>query len=115
VNKSKKKFGLAKQEIIRRAFDITALFQAGRFVRGRCFDLVYLTGDRRQVAFAVAKKVRTAVQRNRIKRLMREAYRLEKSRFSEKVRFILIGHENILHAHLDELRQEMRKMAARIG
>lgn len=114
MNKGKKKFGLAKQEIIRRALDITALFQAGRFVRGRWFDLVYSTGDRRQVAFAVTQKVKNAVQRNRIKRLMREAYRLEKSRFREDVQFILIGHENILHAHLSMLCDEMRKMAARI-
>ena len=114
MNKGKKKIGLAKPEIIRRAFEINALFQTGRFVRGRWFDLVYLTGGHRQAAFAVTKKVKTAVQRNRIKRLMREAYRLEKKCFRENVRVILIGHENILQAHLSELREDMHKMAAKI-
>jgi ribonuclease P protein component len=109
-----KRYGLAKNEIIRRPQDISAIFQSGRFWRGRWFDVAYSTGEGRQVAFAVAKRIRTAVARNRIKRLLREAYRLEKENFQAPVRFVLIGHEKILQASLPDLRGEIRKIAAKM-
>ncbi len=114
MNNGKKKYGLAKNEIIRRSEDISAIFQKGRFLRGRSFDVVFINGLARQVAFAATKRIRTAVERNRIKRLLREAFRLEKENFHTPTQLVLIGHDNILQAHLDDLRSEMRNMAAKI-
>jgi ribonuclease P protein component len=115
VNEGAKKYGLAKNEIIRRSQDISAIFQNGRFQRGRCFDVAFINGTARQVAFAATRRIRTAVERNRIKRLLREAYRLEKENFHTPTQLVLIGHENILQAHLDDLRSEMRHLAAKIN
>ncbi|MGH7596779.1 MAG: ribonuclease P protein component [bacterium] len=113
MNHHTKKISLTKSEIIRSSHDISSIFANGRFLRGRFFDLLWVIGDRRQVAFAVSKRIQTAVTRNRIKRRLREAYRLEKNGFQEKLRLVLIGHEKVLQAPFDDLRQEMRKMAAR--
>ncbi|MDZ7359361.1 MAG: ribonuclease P protein component [candidate division KSB1 bacterium] len=115
-----KRYGLAASEILRRPQQISALFQNGRFCRGRWFDVVYSVpnpceGSRRQVAFAATKRIRKAVARNRIKRLLREAYRLEKENFRTPAQLVLIGHENMLHAPLDDLRQQMRQVAAKIN
>lgn len=113
MNQHKKKFSLTKSEIIRSSHDISSIFETGRFLRGRFFDLIWVVDGRRQVAFAVSKRIRTAVARNRIKRRLREAYRLEKSGFQEKLRLILIGHEKVLQASFDGLRHEMCKMASK--
>jgi len=110
-----KSHGLAANEIIRRPQEISAIFQNGRFYRGRWFDVAYTVGASRQVAFAATKRIRKAVARNRIKRLLREAYRLEKENFRTPAQLVLIGHENILQAHLDDLRGQMRSMAAKIN
>ncbi|MDZ7344631.1 MAG: ribonuclease P protein component, partial [candidate division KSB1 bacterium] len=59
-------------------------------------------------------RIRIAVNRNRIKRLLREAYRHEKENFCHRRWLILIGREETLNAQLENLRNEMRKMAARI-
>jgi ribonuclease P protein component len=112
MNDHKKKFTLTKSEIIRSSHDISGIFENGRFLRGRFFDMIWANASSRQAAFAVSKKVRTAVARNRIKRRLREAYRLEKNGFQEKLRLILIGYEKVLPATFDDLRHEMRKMAA---
>ncbi|MDZ7291021.1 MAG: ribonuclease P protein component [candidate division KSB1 bacterium] len=114
VSKGKKKFVLTKTEIIRRPIDFSLIFKTGQFLRGRYFNIVYVRANYRQVAFAASKRVRTTVERNHIKRMLREAYRLEKDKIHEHVQLILVGKENILCAHLNDLRAEMRKMATRI-
>jgi len=115
VNQGAKKHGLAKNEIIRRSNEISAIFQNGRFLRGRWFDVAFSKSANRRVAFAATKRLRTAVARNRIKRRLREAYRLEKESFSTPAQLVLIGHENILAASLHELRNEMRNLAIKIN
>ncbi len=114
MSNRKKKSGLAKSEIIRRSEDISVIFQNGRFVRDRGLDAVCLPGETRQVAFAATKRIRTAVKRNRIKRRLREAFRLEKENFHASLQFVLIGHENILTAPFDELRETLRRLAMKI-
>ncbi len=114
MNHYNKKCGLAKSEIIRRPREISIIFETGRFRRGRFFDLIYTMDTGRQVAFAVSKRIRTAVARNRIKRRLREAYRFEKNGFQENLRLILIGHEKVLLTPFEDIRQEMRQMATRI-
>jgi ribonuclease P protein component len=115
VNHCQKKYGLSKSEIIRRPQDISFIFETGRFVHGRFFDLIHVTGGGRKALFAVSKRIRTAAARNQIKRRLREAYRLEKSGFQENLRLILIGHEKAMQTPFEELRREMRMMAARLS
>lgn len=115
VNHHKKKFSLTKSEVIRSSHDISFVFENGRFLRGQFFDLIWIVDVRRQVAFAVSKRIRTAVARNRIKRRLREAYRLEKNGFAENLRLILLGHEKVLQTPVDDLRREMSRMATRLS
>lgn len=110
----KKQYGLAKSEIIRRSEDISLIFQNGRFVRDRGLDAVFLPGEARKVAFATTKRIRTAVKRNRLKRRLREAFRLEKENFHTPLQFVLIGQENILTASFQELRETLRRLAIKI-
>ena len=78
---------LGKHEILRKKVPISLLFKTGRSMKGNFLRIVYasLTLEKSffqgvpAILFAVSKKtVPSAVKRNRVKRMMKEAYRLEK-------------------------------------
>ncbi len=78
---------LRKHEILRKKLIISHLFMSGQSVKGQFLRLVYASVKRENfkfhevpaILFTVGKKtVPSAVRRNRVKRMMREAYRLEK-------------------------------------
>lgn len=65
-------------ETLKRQKDFETIFKLGKKVYDKKFRLIYLETDKMQtskVAFVVSKKFGIAVKRNRIKRLLREAWR----------------------------------------
>src|SRR5688572_25466066 len=87
--KGRNTFG--KDEKLKSKKIIDQLFKEGKSVSANGFTLVYLeqplqTFYPTQAGFSVPKKqFKRAVDRNRIKRLMREAYRFNKTPFYEKL------------------------------
>ena len=91
---------------------ITALFTKGKRLRLTLVKFCYLPSSKNndEVIFIVPKKlVKKAVERNRIKRRMREAYRLHKYRLGEGGKHFLIGYIYIGHRYKEPSYTHMSK------
>lgn len=82
---------LGKEEKLKSKIAIEQLFTDGNRIKSFPLQLIYLQKEHNskfpiKVAFTVPKRsVKLAVDRNRIKRLMREAYRKNKYLFIEEI------------------------------
>jgi len=105
-------YTLGKDEKLKSKILIEQLFAYGNHVKSFPFRLIYLQTNHgsefpMQVGFSVPKRnVKLAVNRIRIKRLMREAYRKNKHSFAENLNeqylfmFIYMAKEEINYAEL---------------
>lgn len=78
-----KRFGLPKKCLLRKAREFEAVYRRGRRIRGKGFSLIFLPNQQQynRLGISVHGKVRGAVRRNRIKRIIRESFRLHRESF----------------------------------
>jgi len=97
-----KRFGLPEIERLKGKQVIKNIFRNGRRSRSGNLVIIYLLSEKPQAGFVASKKIGGAVKRNRVKRLLREAYRMNKEIFQGlKVIFYAVGpltHKEILWA-----------------
>ena len=76
-----KRLGLPKIERLRGEKEIKRLFSAGkRFARSK-LTVIYLPAVEQKAGFVASRQVGGAVKRNRMRRILREAYRMNKEIF----------------------------------
>ncbi|MDZ7263107.1 MAG: ribonuclease P protein component [candidate division KSB1 bacterium] len=88
---SKRTCRLSKDEILRTKDNFDSIFKHGKVIPGTHVIIVCMPAATKKVGFVVAKKIKKNVAKNRLKRLLREIYRLNKDKFPEKHYLVLIA------------------------
>ncbi len=87
--------------------EIQEILRKGKVKRGKNLTIFYIKGEGK-VAFAVKREVKKACKRNRIKRLLKEAYRKNKIHF-KNYNVVLIGYKDILKYKSYDVEKELLK------
>lgn len=88
--------------------EINEIFKEGEFKKGKILTIIYRNGKGR-VAFTVKREKLKAHDRNRIKRLLREVYRRNKTLFKE-YDIVIIGKSEILNSDIKEVEMELKEI-----
>jgi ribonuclease P protein component len=75
-----RQFGLPKYCLLRKNWEFEAVYRHGKRLHGKGFTIVYLANNRdyNRIGISISRKVKGAVTRNRIKRIVKESFRLNR-------------------------------------
>lgn len=100
----KENFGLPKSSRLGSNRTFQKVYQEGRSVAGRYLVLHWRKKEeeKSKIGFAAGKKLGSAVVRNRLKRIMREAWRLYPMEMPEGYDFIIVARRSLVGQGLEE-------------
>lgn len=113
-------FRLPKENRLRKPDEFRRVYATGKRFEGRLMTIFIVpseTGFQRLGITASKKAVGNAVQRNRAKRLLREAFRLSKAELGEldtKFDWVLNARRNLLKVKLEKPLDEFRQILAKV-
>jgi len=101
--------GLDREERIRLQRDFRRIYRSGRRVHTPFFTVVMKGSPLgfSRIAAVAPKKVGKAVVRNRIKRLIREFFRLNKCRLHPSTDYVIIGKEGAHKLKYQDVEREL--------
>ncbi|MGI5902377.1 MAG: ribonuclease P protein component [Desulfitobacteriia bacterium] len=106
---------LQKKFRLRKKSDFSRVF-SGQLSYASKFAVIYiLKGRPLKFGFVASKKIGNAVKRNRAKRLLREAVRLNMSKIKGENQMIFIARKSILKASLPDVEKEIIKIWRKAG
>ena len=108
---------LPRKRIIKRRSDFQRVYRVGRSYANRYFVLyVFPSANvRGRVGFAAGKKLGCAVVRNRVKRLLRESYRLHQELLRDDVALLLVGRKAMVEAKCQVVEKAFLKVGKKAG
>ncbi len=99
-------FTLPKQCIIKKNEEFERIFRYGRSIHKTHIVVFYISEHDTQVGFSASKRARTKPKRNRIKRRLRELWRLNFRKYNIPAHIVLLGKVEILSADFSTLESE---------
>jgi ribonuclease P protein component len=107
---------LKKSDKLRKNKSFQAVYKGGKSVSNRFLVLYMLPNQSsgNKVGFAAGKRLGNAVVRNRVKRMMREAFRLNRSSLPNGYDFILVGRKPVVGVKAQEVTSAFLNLCGRM-
>lgn len=103
--------------ILKENYEFRRLYHRGKSSANRVLVLYCLRNRRpyNRLGLTVSAKFGGAVQRNRAKRLFREAYRLHQAEFKQGFDFVLVARSRMLGASCQDVEKALLTAARELG
>ena len=109
---------MKKTKMLKKNYEFKRVFTKGKYYGGNHIEAFVQTHDLAMnlLGIAISKKVGKAVQRNKIKRLIKENYRLleEELHIGYSIVFLWKKKSSIENASFDNIRRDMENILRRI-
>lgn len=116
-NRNDGMFTLSKRGLLKKNKSFQTVYRMGKSYANRQLVVYILpnkSGERR-VGFAAGKRLGNAVKRNRVKRLLREAYRLNQHHLVSGFDLIIVGRQTIAGEKLSAVQEAFVHLCRRAG
>ncbi|MFZ2631893.1 MAG: ribonuclease P protein component [Desulfosalsimonadaceae bacterium] len=109
-------FGLKKTQKILKRPEFIRLSQSGKKLQDSCFIVIYTKGDGpTRFGITVSKRVGNAVVRNRVKRLVREWFRLHRANWNGCWNLNVIAKKKAAELSLQGVELSLEKIIDQVG
>ena len=110
---------MRKISTLKKNYEFKTVMNKGKFYRGK-YITIYINEnkeDKNKIGIAVSKKLGKANKRNRLKRLIRESYRLKKNNLKKGYNIVFIWNKqaNILNNTYKNVSEDMEKLFIKAG
>jgi len=102
---------------LRMNYEFARVYHKGRYLSGRYAVLHYLRrpGRVNRLGVTASRKIKGSVRRNRIKRLLRESYRLTEDQLAAGYDLILVGRETADKPDYQAVSRDVRRLLQKSG
>ncbi|PHR24646.1 MAG: ribonuclease P protein component [Desulfotalea sp.] len=106
---------LLKASLLRKGWEFEEVYSKGKRLHGNGFTLICLSNGTSlsRLGISVHRKIRGAVKRNRIKRIIRESFRLERKQYPQGVDIVFAVRHGFSCKHPDDICRAVEGVAAR--
>ena len=91
------------------------VYKNGKSYANKYLVLYVFKNEKNLVGFAAGKKLGSAVVRNKVKRRLREIYRLNQTKISRDVSLILVGRKYVIKANYKLVEDAFLDLAYKAG
>lgn len=108
---------MSKIQTIRFNYEFSRIYRRGNYIPGKYVVLHYTPNkkDNNRIGITTGKKVRGSISRNRMRRLLRETYRLREPYLKKGYDIILLGRDNPGDIKQDRIDKDVVYLFKRAG
>lgn len=108
---------LPKENRLKKNSQFTYIYRHGQIKHSKFLSVSYIRTKYQpfKIGFTVSKKIGKSVTRNKVKRYLREATRLEIKNIDKGYNYIFIAREGIEELHLNDIRKILIELLSKAG